>query len=100
MRISRGIASLLGVLLLAACEDPITGPEQLTDLPRQLTAAERSLIAASNHFAFGLLREADSEMPGENVFLSPLSASLALGMTMNGARGETFDAMRGTLAFG
>jgi serpin B len=39
-------------------------------------------------------------MPGQNVFLSPLSASLALGMTMNGARGETFDAMRHTLAFG
>ncbi|MBA2670367.1 MAG: serpin family protein, partial [Gemmatimonadetes bacterium] len=32
-------------------------------------------------------------------FLSPLSASMALGMTMNGARGDTFDGMRSTLGF-
>ncbi len=33
----------------------------------------------------------------ENVFISPLSVSLALGMTINGARNETYDAMRFTL---
>jgi serpin B len=100
---SRRVASLLGIALLAAaCGEPIVGPEPeaLKELPRALTAAERGVIASSNQFAFGLLREADRERAGKNLFLSPLSASLALGMTMNGARGETFDAMRGALAFG
>ena len=96
----RRIAPLLALALLAACEELPTDTVPLERLPRELTAAERSLVAASNHFAFGLLREADKERPGENVFLSPLSASLALGMTMNGARGETFDGMRSALAFG
>lgn len=101
MRVTRvRMAALLGALLLTACEDPIGQPERLDQLPRPLTAAESGVIAASNDFAFDLLREADRERKGENVFLSPLSASLALGMTMNGARGETFDAMRSTLAFG
>ena len=100
MRVPRRMVPLLGAALLAGCEGPVTGPEPLQELPRQLTAAERSVIASSNQFAFGLLREADREMVGKNVFLSPLSASLALGMTMNGARGGTFDAMRHTLAFG
>jgi serpin B len=32
--------------------------------------------------------------------MSPLSASMALGMTMNGAAGQTFDEMRTALALG
>ena len=32
--------------------------------------------------------------------MSPLSASMALGMTMNGASGSTFDEMRSTLGLG
>ncbi len=40
------------------------------------------------------------EEPGENLFLSPLSVSMALGMGANGARGETLDAMRETLGLG
>ena len=35
----------------------------------------------------------------KNVFISPLSVSLALGMTMNGANGETYNEMRTTLQF-
>jgi serine protease inhibitor len=34
------------------------------------------------------------------VFISPLSASMSLGMTLNGARAGTFDAMRSALQFG
>ena len=56
MRLTRPFVPLLGILRLTACEGPVTGPEPLQELPRQLTAAERSVIAASNQFAFGLLR--------------------------------------------
>jgi serine protease inhibitor len=58
------------------------------------------MISASNGFAFALLREANASGPGDNVFISPLSASMALGMTMNGAAGTTLDEMRSTLGFG
>jgi len=56
------------------------------------------VVGASNRFAFDLLREASR--PGNNLFLSPLSASMALGMTMNGAGGETWNQMRDALGFG
>src|SRR4029079_7367407 len=35
-----------------------------------------------------------------NVFVSPLSVSFALGMTMNGAAGQTYDEMRSALRHG
>ena len=95
---------MAGALLLlapAGC-DLFTGPsdsvEEITELPRALTAAEVEVIEASNRFAFGLLGQANS--PGDNLFLSPLSASMALGMTMNGAAGETWNQMRDVLGFG
>jgi serine protease inhibitor len=87
----------LALLFFAACESPTDAP--IRDLPRALTASEQSLIRASNSFAFGLVREVARADADANVFLSPLSASMALGMTMNGAAGETFEAMRSTLAF-
>lgn len=99
MSLLRTPAVVVLTALLAACERPLTSPSPLRELPRKLTAAEQGVIAASNTFAFGLLREVNRDETGENVFVSPLSASMALGMTMNGARGQTLDAMRGTLGF-
>lgn len=90
--------ALLGVLALGAC-DPPTEPG-IDGLPRDLSAAEREVLRASNDFGFRLLAGVVAEEdPDANLFLSPLSASMALGMTMNGASGETFEAMRETLGF-
>jgi serpin B len=87
---------------LGGCESIASsgGDAPLARLPRPLTASEQALIGASNQFAFGLLREASRADTASNVFLSPLSASMALGMTMNGARGPTFEGMRSALGFG
>ena len=82
---------------LVSCAGPTqeSGPPPLlTALPRILSAAETRIIAASNDFAFGLLRESRRSQAGENLFLSPTSASMALGMTLNGAAGTTLDSMR------
>ena len=97
----RGLLVL--VALTAACKDQ-SGPEartpRITELPRALSAGEQRVISASNAFGFGLLRELDRTQAGKNIFMSPLSASMALGMTMNGAAGRTYDEMREALAFG
>ncbi|MDE2972351.1 MAG: serpin family protein [Acidobacteriota bacterium] len=79
-------------------DPPPADPAPAPELPRALTAAEIEVIDAGNRFAFDLLREASR--PGDNLFLSPLSASVALGMTMNGAGGETWNQMREALGFG
>jgi serpin B len=91
---------LPSLLILAGCSDPPVGPpKEITKLPRPLTAAEQQVSVSGNAFTFALLRQINAVQAGENVFISPLSASMALGMTMNGASGATFDAMRSTLGF-
>lgn len=91
-------------LLVAACSDaagPDDGsPPLIAALPRQLTSVEAEMISATNSFGFNLLKEVNATFADSNVFMSPLSASMALGMTMNGAEGTTFTEMRSTLRLG
>ena len=98
LRFSVGAVFLL--LFPSACGELFTGPgvDEIAQLPRALSAAEVEIIGASNRFAFDLLAQANR--PNDNLFLSPLSASMALGMTMNGAAGETWNQMRNVLGFG
>ena len=86
--------------LIASCASDPTGPGTLDALPRRLSDAERVIGASGNGFTFDLLRRVNSEQRDSNVLLSPLSASMALGLTMNGAAGTTADEMRRTLGFG
>ncbi|MEP6621680.1 MAG: serpin family protein, partial [bacterium] len=102
------MVSLIAALSLAsACgsaTDPVSNggpqPTALTALPRALTAGEQAVVGAANGFSFSLFRQVNTAQPGANVFTSPLSASMALGMTMNGAANATYDQMRSALAFG
>src|SRR5205085_3948024 len=55
---------------------------------------------SSNDFSFALFQQLAKTQAGKNVFVSPLSASMSLGMAMNGAAGSTFDAMRSALRLG
>ena len=69
-------------------------------MPRSLSQAELALIEADNAFALKLFREIEAqEAIDSNIFVSPLSVSMALGMTYNGAAGETQQAMAQTLEF-
>lgn len=103
VRTLAGLAILVAVSLAGTgCgEGSATGPvDEIEGLPRPLSLNEERLVEAGNDFAFELLDRVHGEAPGENLFLAPLSASMALGMTMNGAVGPTFDQMRSTLGFG
>ncbi|HSE52102.1 MAG TPA: serpin family protein [Gemmatimonadales bacterium] len=89
------------LLCAAACAGPTeqSGPPPLLPgLPRSLSSAEQRIVSAGNQFAFDLFRAVQRTQPGENLFLSPTSASMALGMTLNGAAGSTLDSMRVALA--
>ena len=94
-----GLSGFLLVLLAACSSDP-TGPATLDALPRALTDREQLVASAGNSFSFSLFRQINKAQPDSNVFISPLSASMALGMTLNGAAGATADEMRGALGFG
>ena len=88
-------------LFLTGCGDssPTEPVPEIEGLPRSLSVTEEALIGAGNDFAFRLLDQVYGQAPDSSVFLAPLSASMALGMTMNGAEGTTFDEMRTTLGF-
>jgi len=91
------------VLLLAACSSPAEPQEveRIESLPRPLTAEERALADAGEAFAFDFLREVvREEDPAANIFVSPLSASMALGMALAGAEAGTFEAMQDALRLG
>jgi serine protease inhibitor len=85
------------IILLSTFGCDVTKP---TEPPRELTSSEAKLVEADNSFGLKLFKEINAEETDSNVFISPLSISMALGMTYNGARGSTEEAMRTTLEFG
>ena len=91
----------IALLVLTACGSPTENDSRvplLTQLPRALSTAETAIIDGANAFAFDLVREATRQLPADsNAFLSPLSASMALGMALNGANGETYTGMQRAL---
>jgi len=100
----RIVSILLPAFLLALftlqCTGP-TGPDPYNEPPHtspEITDADKQLVNSTNQFGFKLFREInESEATDKNIFVSPLSVSFALGMTYNGADGETRDAMAATL---
>jgi len=89
------------ILLFAAfngCSDDVSTSPDERDV-RPLTELEKSLVDSDNHFGLKMFRAMSASGADENLFISPLSISLALGMTLNGADAGTKDAMRNTLEF-
>ncbi len=98
------IKRLTLVLLLCAlvglmqCNKRSTSSDSPDDgISSELTAAERHVIESDNKFGLKLFREIIKGEKDKNVFISPLSVSMALGMTNNGANGETQEAMQEVL---
>ena len=75
---------------------PITAAAQAEDVLKRGTGAE----APGSSFAFGLFQDITAYDESDIVFISPLSASIALSMTAAGAEGATQEEMLRTLGFG
>jgi len=93
------LALLLMALLSAGCSlTSVENDATLDPIPRALSEHEQSVVQADNQFGLTLFRSISADAPDANTFISPLSVSMALGMTLNGAKGETRAAMEETLA--
>ena len=104
-------AGLLALLVAAGCksdgDEPIPEPKPTPGttvdttrhitpvVPVELKKAEK--VARDNAFTFDLFRAVRKHTDKTNVFISPLSVSMALNMTLNGAVGATADEMRTAL---
>jgi serine protease inhibitor len=94
-----GLLLFLMILVFASCHKDEVVPKKGIDLV--LNATEQHQATADNAFTFDLFKsvQATNATNSTNLFLSPLSVSFALGMTSNGAKGATLDAMKKTLNF-
>src|ERR1700761_1554783 len=64
------------------------------------TSAEHQEAAADNAFTFNLFKNVTAGVTsGSNVFISPLSVGFAMGMTSNGAKGQTLTDINTTMGF-
>jgi serpin B len=82
------VLSVLAVsALLTGCATG--GPTDSLEEPRDLTVREQAVAAETQRFGLNLLAQLGGADPARNVLISPLSVSLALGMTLNGAAGST-----------
>jgi serpin B len=88
--------TMVFLLTLLGCDATAPNP---TPNPPKLGVRERALVQSSNRFGFSLFKEVVAESNGGNVFVSPLSVSMALGMTYNGSASATQDAMKTVLGF-
>jgi serpin B len=87
---------LSGIL---SCNGNIVEPDDIDpDPPRELNESEKTIAESDGAFSYTIFRETVKYDDGtENVFISPLSISMALAMVLNGAEGETRAQMKETL---
>jgi serine protease inhibitor len=84
------------VLFAVSCKKEPEGPKQ--PKPISLTAKSLEVIAGNNGFGIDLFR-VTAQGQNENMMLSPLSASTALTMLLNGCNSETYNQIRDMLGY-
>jgi serine protease inhibitor len=93
----KSLALILTVFVLAGC-DTALGPDDPAVEVRPLTAQEATIAGTDRTFGLSVFRQLNQADPEKNVFFSPLSLAMALGMTLNGTDGLTYESMRRTMA--
>jgi serpin B len=88
------LSILLFLGILFSCEN-----NQSTKEPFSSIEKNKDFIEANNKFAFDLFKKVYNEEIKENLMISPVSLSLAMGMTYNGAEKETKIAFENTLNY-
>lgn len=91
------LISFAAIFFLASCSDDQADPSNLIDQDK-IDAQVADFGEANLAFAVDLFQEALNQAEaGANVLVSPLSVHAALQMVLNGADGETYDAIAGVL---
>jgi serpin B len=89
---------LISVCTVFSCEESEPIQKEIPKITLNKKAAE--IIEADQAFGFELFREVYTLSEEDNIMISPLSVSYALGMTYNGAAGTTLEAFNDVLHFG
>ncbi len=92
------LAGLTAVILAGSCSKNDNTEPDLTPESISLTAEAPQAIKSSNDFGVQLFTKV-AEEENKNLMLSPLSASTALTMLLNGCGGDTYSQLQGTLEY-
>lgn len=87
----------MAMSVFSGCKKEMVDEGPNTPNIRPLTVQEQKTVSSSNDFAFRSFAELSREAQEDNIFISPLSISMALTMTYNGADVETKEAIRQAL---
>lgn len=98
-RITKTLLGLLcPVLLLSAgCDDLSLDMFDNKETAPAIGSVDGSVVEANTQFGFNLFNDIRKTEQNKNIFISPFSISVALAMTLNGASGETEQAMTNAL---
>ncbi len=96
--ISEVLVVLISVGAFPSCEESEPIQKETPKITLNKKAGE--IIEADKAFGFELFREVYNLVEEDNIMISPLSVSYALGMTYNGAAGTTLQAFNDVLHFG
>lgn len=96
MKTIRIVLALIIVSTMLSCEKNNQKKDDYK--PVDLSEKQKQVVASSNEFGFEFFRRAIALSDNSvNMMVSPLSISMALGMTRNGAANATLDSMNKTL---
>ena len=87
---------LIIALLFYQCGEQLVSPGNNKPNPN-ITMQEEKIASSSSTFGLKLFKRINEYEGNKNIFISPLSVSMALGMTLNGAYGATYDSMKAVL---
>lgn len=93
------VFTLLCLMLTAiiGCSEQVIDPNNRQADPIEFTQLEKQIASSASSFGMKIFDQVTQTARDENVFISPLSISMALGMTLNGAGGDTYTAMKDAL---
>lgn len=96
------VSILLLVVLfvsITSCKKDNPAPGERSPKTIDLTPAAARVIQHSNDFGIDLFKAVSNDDAGENLMISPLSASVALTMLLNGCDGETYNQIQEMLGY-
>jgi serine protease inhibitor len=82
---------LIAILMLnlVGCNKSLTTQSKIYDIEQ----VNQEIVQGNNKFAFEIFSKLNNGEENNNIFISPISISTALSMTLNGAKGETLNDM-------